>query len=89
VDGKVSSHAEVRVLSTDPLNDLAVLKLNHPSAYPLFKALKFGKELAPGRFLWQILSGNVVRRQSKELVEMVNGAERCVDRAWQKLARSF
>jgi S1-C subfamily serine protease len=36
------------VLCTDPLNDLAVLKLNHPSAYPLFKALKFGKELAPG-----------------------------------------
>jgi S1-C subfamily serine protease len=45
---RFGKHHPASVLSTDPLNDLAVLKLNHPSAYPLFKALKFGKELAPG-----------------------------------------
>jgi S1-C subfamily serine protease len=47
IDRFGKEHA-AEVINTDKYNDLAVLRLKSPSAYALFKPLKFGEELAAG-----------------------------------------
>jgi S1-C subfamily serine protease len=47
IDRFGKSHS-AEIVKLDPLNDLAVIQLERPSANPLFKPLKFGEPMAPG-----------------------------------------